>query len=77
MLSRKFPIPSLSLAPLPTHSHFLALAFPCIGAYKVCNTKEASLPSDGPLGHLLLHMQHKTQENQEEGRPMGGYFIPP
>jgi hypothetical protein len=26
-------------APLPTHSHFLALAFPCTGAYKVCKTK--------------------------------------
>jgi hypothetical protein len=23
-------------APLPTHSHFLALAFPCTEAYKVC-----------------------------------------
>jgi hypothetical protein len=22
--------------PLPTHSHVLALAFPCTGAYKVC-----------------------------------------
>ena len=39
MLSRKFPIPLLRPAPLPTYSHFLALAFPCIGAYKVCNTK--------------------------------------
>ncbi|EDL36529.1 mCG148246 [Mus musculus] len=28
--------------PLPTHSPFLALAFPCTGAYKVCL-------SDGPL----------------------------
>jgi hypothetical protein len=26
-------------APLPTHYHFLALAFPCTGAYKVWNTK--------------------------------------
>jgi hypothetical protein len=22
--------------PLPTHSHFLALALPCTGAYKIC-----------------------------------------
>ena len=29
-------------APLPTQSHFLALAFPCTGAYKVCK-------SNGPL----------------------------
>jgi hypothetical protein len=28
--------------PLPTHSHFLALVFPCTGAYKVCK-------SNGPL----------------------------
>jgi hypothetical protein len=27
---------------LPTHSHFLTLAFPCTGAYKVCK-------SNGPL----------------------------
>jgi hypothetical protein len=29
MLSWNFPIPSLRPAPLPTHSHFLVLAFPC------------------------------------------------
>jgi hypothetical protein len=29
---------------LPTHSHFLALAFPCTGAYKVCNTKGPLFP---------------------------------
>jgi hypothetical protein len=28
--------------PLPTHSPFLALAFPCTGAYKACK-------SNGPL----------------------------
>jgi hypothetical protein len=31
-------------APLPTHSHFLALAFPCTGAYKVCRTKGPLFP---------------------------------
>jgi hypothetical protein len=30
---------TLPHTPLPTHSHFLALVFPCTGAYKVCNTK--------------------------------------
>jgi hypothetical protein len=50
-----FPPPTP--APLPTHSHFLALVVPCTGAYKVCKTKGASFPSDGQLGHLLLHMQ--------------------
>ena len=38
MLSRKSPIPSL----LP--SHFLALAFPCTGAYNICNTKGPLFP---------------------------------
>jgi hypothetical protein len=28
----------------PTHSHFLALAFPCTGAYKVCKTKGPLFP---------------------------------
>ena len=44
MLSQKFPIPSPRHAPLPTHSHFLALAFPYTGAYKVCNTKGLLFP---------------------------------
>jgi hypothetical protein len=38
----------------------LALVFPCTGAYKVSKTK-ASLPNDGQLGHLLLHMQLETR----------------
>jgi hypothetical protein len=29
---------------LPTHSHFLALAFPCTGAYEVCKTKGPLFP---------------------------------
>jgi hypothetical protein len=33
MLSSKPPIYSPCPAPQPTHSHFLALAFPCTGAY--------------------------------------------
>ena len=44
MLSQKFPIPSLCPDPLPTHSHFLALAFHCTRAYKVCNTKGPLFP---------------------------------
>jgi hypothetical protein len=46
MLFQKSPIPSPRPAPLTTHSYFLALAFPCTGAYKVCKTK----------GPLLLMM---------------------
>jgi hypothetical protein len=34
--------------PLPTHSHFLALAFPCTGAYKVCK-------SNGPLFPVMAN----------------------
>jgi hypothetical protein len=33
---------TLPPTPLPTHSHFLALVFPCTGAYKICK-------SNGPL----------------------------
>ena len=44
MLSQNFPIPSPHPAPLPTHSHFLALVFPCTGAYKVCKTKGPLFP---------------------------------
>ena len=44
MLSPKFPIPSFRPAPLPTHSRFLALAFPYTGAYRVCNTKGPLFP---------------------------------
>ena len=41
MLSQKSLItPTL----LPTHSHFLALAFPLTEAYKVCKTKGTLFP---------------------------------
>jgi hypothetical protein len=40
----KVPYISPCPAPLPTYSHFLALAFPCIGAYKVCKTKGPLFP---------------------------------
>ena len=46
MLSQKFPIPFPCPAFLPTHSCFLALVFPCTGAYKVCKTK-------GPLFSMM------------------------
>jgi hypothetical protein len=48
------------LNPLPTHSPFLALAFPCTGAYKV-GKSNGPLCSDGQLGHLLMHMQLETR----------------
>jgi hypothetical protein len=38
--------------PLPTHSPYLAPAFPCTGAYKVC-------VSNGPLG-----TSHKTRDTE-------------
>jgi hypothetical protein len=34
---------SPSYPPLPIHSHFLALAFPCTEAYKVCKTNGPSV----------------------------------
>ena len=48
MLSRKFLIPFPCPVPLPTHSHFFALVFPCTGAYKVCNCN-----TKGPLFPLM------------------------
>jgi hypothetical protein len=39
---------SLPPTPLPTHSHFLALVFPCTGAYKVCM-------SNGPLFPVMAY----------------------
>jgi hypothetical protein len=42
MLSWKSPIPSPCPAPQPTQSRFLALAFPCTGAYNLCKTKGLS-----------------------------------
>jgi hypothetical protein len=59
--SSLYPPPSPRPASLSIHSHFLALESPCTGAYKVCKTKGASLPSDGRLGHLLLRMPLETQ----------------
>ena len=41
MLSQKSPIP-LPPTPLPTHSHFLALVFPCTEAYKVARPRGLS-----------------------------------
>jgi hypothetical protein len=35
---------TLPTTPLPTHSHFLALAFPCTEVYKVCKTEGLLFP---------------------------------
>ena len=62
MLSLKSPIPSPCPTPLPTHSHFLALEFPCTGAYKLCKTKEPlkalpeALPHSSLASQLLFHL---------------------
>jgi hypothetical protein len=39
---KKSPMPSPHPAPLPTHFDFMALSFPCTGAYKVCKTRGLS-----------------------------------
>jgi hypothetical protein len=46
-----FPCP----APQPTHSHFLALAFPCTGAYNLRKTKGLFL-----LTSLFYHGGHNN-----------------
>jgi hypothetical protein len=47
MLSQKSPIPSPPL-PYPPILIFLALVFPCTGAYKIC-------VSDGPLFPVMAN----------------------
>ena len=44
----KIPPYPLPPTPLPTHSTFLTLAFPCSGAYKVCK-------SNGPLFQVMAY----------------------
>jgi hypothetical protein len=43
MLSQSSPDPTPTI-PLPTHSHFLAVAFPHTEAYKVCKIKGPLFP---------------------------------
>jgi hypothetical protein len=52
MLSQKSPIPSSS--PTPTSWPWCS---PVLRHIKFAKNQGASLPSDGQLGHLLLHMQ--------------------
>jgi len=47
-------------APQPTHSCFMALAFPCTKAYDLARPRD-SPPIDGWTGNPLLHMQLETQ----------------
>jgi hypothetical protein len=67
MLSQMFPIASPSPAPLPTYSCFLALAFPCTGAYKVCNTK-------GPLFPVMA--SETVSQPQFNAFPYKSYHCP-
>ena len=68
MLSQKSPLPSPCPASLPTHSHFLALMFSCIGAYKVCKTKGPLFPfladweAEGKVPGPLTHQPHYKWE---------------
>jgi hypothetical protein len=47
-------------APQPTHSNFLALAFPYMG-HRIFTGPRVSPPIDDQLGHPLLHMQLETR----------------
>jgi hypothetical protein len=53
------PPPPRRPAPLPTHSRFLTLAFPCTGTYKVCNTK-------GPLFPVFMVRAERWGKNQQQ-----------
>jgi hypothetical protein len=43
-ISKSTPKVPQTLPPTPPHSHFLALAFPCTEAYKVCKTNGPLFP---------------------------------
>jgi hypothetical protein len=60
MISQKSPIPSPPL-PYPPTPTFLALAFPCTGAYKVCKSNGPLFPEMARIGHLLIHMQLESR----------------
>jgi hypothetical protein len=46
---------TLPPTPLPTHSHFLALAFPCTGAYKVYKSKKkGNKPGDKASSYVTV-----------------------
>jgi hypothetical protein len=49
-----YTLPPARPALLPTHSHFLTLAFPCSGTYKVCKTKGLLFPMFVIL--LVVHL---------------------
>jgi hypothetical protein len=46
--------------PIPTHFHFLALVFHLYWGIYNLQDQGASLPNNGQLGHLLIHMQLET-----------------
>jgi hypothetical protein len=60
MLSRKSPIPSLSLLPNPHTPSSWPWHSPVLG-HIIFARPRASPPNDGRLGHLLLHMQLETR----------------
>ena len=63
MLSQKFPIPFPRPAPQPTHTCFLAQAFPCNGAYRVADPFSSlgafsSFSIWGPVIHCIDDCDH-------------------
>jgi hypothetical protein len=49
--------------PLPTHSPFLALAFPCTGAYKVCVSNGPLFPVTLKVDQTLIPSTHISAHN--------------
>jgi hypothetical protein len=60
MPSQKSPIPSPCLLPYPLTPTSWPWHSPVLGHIKFARPR-ASLPNDGQLGHLLLHMQLETR----------------
>ena len=69
--SPPYPPPT---TPLLTHSHFLALVFPCTEAYKVCKNKGPLFPLMANQGifSYICRLRHDLRRGGEGGR---GYWL--
>ena len=71
MLSQKSTIPSPPSAPQPTHSPFLALVFPCTGAYNLRKTK--GLSSHWWLTRTSVPTRHSATRDTSSGGTVSSY----
>ena len=70
MLSRKSPIRSPLPDPKPTHSCFLALAFPCTGTYDLHKTKGLKVK-----GATIVHWKFCNEKIQGQFSNQGPFLL--